>query len=273
MGLLSIFKRDRQDAASPDPSPASSPTVQQARTRARRRLIGATLLVLMAIVGFPMLFESQPRPIPVDIPIDIPRAENAPPLSIPPARSQVIVVEPQPAGASAAAPARGESADLGRPEAPAVAASSQRASPPAADREGHAARADGKPPARAAAETSAKPPSAVAASDARASTKPGPADSARARALLEGRESAKPAPAAVPGRFVVQVGAFADPSAAKEVRQKVEKLGMKTYTQVVETSSGSRTRVRIGPLESREQADKVLDRLKAAGVSAAVLTL
>ncbi len=84
MGLLSIFKRDRQDAASPDPSPASSPTVQQARARARRRLIGATLLVLMAIVGFPMLFESQPRPIPVDIPIDIPRAETAPPLSIPP---------------------------------------------------------------------------------------------------------------------------------------------------------------------------------------------
>ncbi len=270
MGLLSIFKRDRQDAASPDPSPASSPTVQQARTRARRRLIGATLLVLMAIVGFPMLFESQPRPIPVDIPIDIPRAETAPPLSIPPARSQVIVVEPQPPSASAPAPARNESANVGRAEAPAATASSQRASPPVAEREGHAARADDKPPARAA-EISPKPPSA--ASDPKAPAKPGPSESARARALLEGRDTGKPATAAVPGRFVVQVGAFADASAAREVRQKVEKLGLKTYTQVVETSSGSRTRVRIGPLESREQADKVLDRLKAAGVSAAVLTL
>lgn len=270
MGLLSIFKRDRQDAASPDPSPASSSTVQQARTRARRRLIGATLLVLMAIVGFPMLFESQPRPVPVDIPIDIPRAETAPPLSIPPARSQVIVVEPSP-GASVPVPARAESTEAGRPEAPAAAASSQRASPPAAEREGHGARADNKPPTRVAAETPPKP--SPAASDPKAPAKPSSAESARARALLEGREAGKPATSAVPGRFVVQVGAFADAAAAREVRQKVEKLGLKTYTQVVETSSGSRTRVRIGPLESREQADKVLDRLKAAGVSAAVLAL
>ena len=43
-----------------------------------------------------------------------------------------------------------------------------------------------------------------------------------------------------PGRFVVQVGAFADAAAARETRSKVEKLGFKTYTQVVDTASGSR---------------------------------
>lgn len=265
MGLLSIFKRDRQDASSAVPS-AASQTVQQARTRARRRLIGATLLVLMAIVGFPVLFESQPRPIPVDIPIEIPRPEAAAPLTIPPARSQVIVVEPPVAASPPPSPAPAETSTRPNAAAPASAPAA-RPDPVATE------TSSDKPPARAA---EPPPPKPAAASEPRSSSsgKPSAADSARARALLEGREAKPAAPAAAAaGRFVVQVGAFADAAAAKEVRQKVEKLGLKTYTQVVETSSGSRTRVRVGPLESREQADKVLDRLKAAGVSAVVLTL
>jgi DedD protein len=73
-------------------------------------------------------------------------------------------------------------------------------------------------------------------------------------------------------KFVVQAGAFADIAAAKEVRAKVEKLGFKTFVQTTETSEGKRVRVRIGPFSSREEADKVLASVKAAGVSAAVLT-
>ena len=34
--------------------------------------MGAAVLVLIGVVGFPMLFDSRPRPIPVDIPIEIP---------------------------------------------------------------------------------------------------------------------------------------------------------------------------------------------------------
>jgi DedD protein len=87
-----------------------------------------------------------------------------------------------------------------------------------------------------------------------------------------------PAPAAAPnaesgGRFVVQVGAFAESSAVREARAKVEKLGLSTYTQVVETSGGARTRVRLGPFATREEADKAAGRVKAAGLPAAVLTL
>ena len=38
--------------------------IQQARVRARQRLIGAAVLVVIGIVGFPLVFETQPRPIP-----------------------------------------------------------------------------------------------------------------------------------------------------------------------------------------------------------------
>ena len=91
----------------------------------------------------------------------------------------------------------------------------------------------------------------------------------RARALLEGR----PAGSDDGQRFVVQVGAFAEAEAARETRQKVEKLGLKTYTQVAQTPAGSRIRVRIGPFASRDEADAVLARTRAAGVTAVVLKL
>ncbi len=96
-----------------------------------------------------------------------------------------------------------------------------------------------------------------------ANHQPAPAstDSARARALLDG----KPAAAAVQsGRFVVQVGAFADPGAARETRLKVEKLGLKTYTQVASTTAGNRIRVRVGPFGTRDEADKAMAKARGA---------
>ena len=48
-------------------------------------------------------------------------------------------------------------------------------------------------------------------------------------------------------RFIVQVGAFADADKAREVRVKLERAGLKTYTQVVDSKDGKRTRVRVGP--------------------------
>ena len=74
-------------------------------------------------------------------------------------------------------------------------------------------------------------------------------------------------------RFVVQVGAFADAEAARETRKNVEKLGLKTYTQVAQTAAGNRIRVRVGPFASRGEAEAALAKAKAAGLNAVVLTL
>jgi DedD protein len=75
------------------------------------------------------------------------------------------------------------------------------------------------------------------------------------------------------GRFVVQIGAFADTAVAREARTKVEKLGLRTYTQAIETDAGKRTRVRLGPFGSRDEAEAAAAKVKAAGLPAAVLTL
>ena len=55
--------------------------------------------------------------------------------------------------------------------------------------------------------------------------------------------------------------------------EKLERSGLKTYTQVVDTKDGKRTRVRLGPFDSRAEADKAVGRVKSAGLSASVLAL
>lgn len=261
MGLLSIFQRRNSGADVPPRPTETGDAITAARTRARRRLMGAAVLVMAGVIGFPLVFETQPRPIPVDIPIEIPRKDGAPALPMPPLRSAA------PKASAPLVPSRDEALPTPAVEvaretpvttpAPASAVAPKPAAPAA------------EPPKKAAAE--ARPPAIAPA--------PAP-DAARAKALLDGKEAARPVAAAAKpdaareaGRFVVQVGAFADGAAAREMRAKVEKLGLKSYTQVVETSNGNRTRVRAGPFDSREEAEKALSKAKAAGLNAVVLTL
>ena len=241
MGLLSIFKR--ADAPSNPATSEPADAVQRARTRARQRLIGAAVLVVIGIIGFPLVFETQPRPIPVDIPIEVPRKEGAPALVMPAARAPAVN-----SSASAVAAA---------PIAPAEVITESRE---------EAGREVAAPAAAAAPKPEPKPETKAAIALAPASS-----DGARARALLEGKPAA--AAAADSGRFIVQVGAFADAGAARETRLKVEKLGLKTYTQVASTASGDRIRVRVGPFGTRDEADKAMAKAKGAGLSAVVLTL
>ena len=74
-------------------------------------------------------------------------------------------------------------------------------------------------------------------------------------------------------RFVVQVGAFADEAKSREVRAKLEKAGFKTYTHVADTKEGKRTRVRVGPFTSRDEADKAASKIKQLQLQPQVLTL
>jgi DedD protein len=242
--VLSFLKR--KDSPAPAHAVDEAASVQAARTRARRRLIGAAVLVGVGIVGFPLLFETQPRPIAVDIPIVIPSRDNAPPLALPQTKAPPPTAQ-APASVPAPAPA----------PAPAL--------PPTVAEPAPAAAPASAPPVAAAPPT---PPPPRPAPDSEAQ---------RAQALLEGKPVAA-APAAVASeakaaRFVVQAGAYTDAATLREARQKVERLGLKTYTQVVETEGGARTRVRVGPFDTREEAEKAAARIKAGGLAANILSL
>lgn len=252
---------------------AQAESVDDMRRRARHRLIGAAVLVVLGVVGFPLLFDTQPRPIPVDVPIEIPDRNQVAPLMVPGEHTQT---EPATAQADVAEGALSAGEELVLNE-PAPLALPKPPEPPRLVPE----------PAAPAPQVAAKPePLPEPKPDPKPEAKPVPktavSEAERARALLEGRAPVN-APAAEPktakteaakqARFIVQVGAFADAGKASEVRAKLEMSGLKTYTQVVDTKDGKRTRVRVGPFEQRDAADKAAVRIKGLGLAASVLTL
>ncbi|HSV59727.1 MAG TPA: SPOR domain-containing protein [Variovorax sp.] len=252
------------------PAAAPAESVETMRRRARHRLLGAAVLVLLGVIGFPLLFDTQPRPVSVDIPIEIPDRSKAKPLAVPAAT-------PKPEGSSSrAAPNTPASTVITeRADGTEIAAALVKTEP----------KVEAKPEPRPEPKVEAKPerkpePKSEAKPEPKAEAKPAapkPASSdegARARALLDGSAAQQSAAAAENGaRYVVQVGAFADADKAREVRQKLEKAGLKTYTNVAKTESGERTRVRVGPFASRADADKAAGKVKDLALPAAVLTL
>jgi DedD protein len=98
-------------------------SIEAMRKRARHRLIGAGVLVLLGVVGFPLLFDTQPRPIAVDIPIEIPDRNKVKPLTAPSAAAPVAqTTEPKTeAKAEAKAEAKPEPKPETKAEAPAAA--------------------------------------------------------------------------------------------------------------------------------------------------------
>ena len=251
-------------------TPAES--VEVIRKRARHRLMGSVILVLGAVVGLPLLFDSQPRPVAIDTPIVIPDRNQVAPLVSPTAQS----ANPKPEAISqevvmdAASPPQ-SSTGAAVTSGAAVAASTVVAAntPNAKNSVSNASALD---PNEEMVTKTAKPevkPETKA--EPKADAKPDAKDSAKAKALLDGKETGKSADQAV--RSVVQVGAFADIAKAKEARAKLESAGLKTYTQEVDTKDGKRTRVRVGPFATREEADKAAEKIRKLNLQATVLKL
>jgi DedD protein len=243
------FRLPGQATSEPQGNTSNSPaeSVDAMRRRARHRLIGASVLVVVGVVGFPLLFDTQPRPVSVDIAVDIPDRATAKPL--------VDTSTPKPLSASAGLDAKEEVVDTKaeakaevKPEvavAGVAGAAAVAAVAPKADAKPEPVKAEVKAEAKTDAKTDAKPEA----------------------------KAAKPADSKDAGRFVVQAGTFSDEAKLREVRSKLEKAGISTYTQVIEGKDGRRVRVRVGPFTSRDEADKVARKIKQLSLQPQVLTL
>jgi len=243
-------------------TPAES--VEVIRKRARHRLMGSVVLVLGAVVGLPLLFDSQPRPVAIDTPIVIPDRNQAAPLATPGHNTKYIQAKESPALATSV------------PEQPTVTpAKSAVANVAALDPHEEVVTKDTKTEAKAETKVETKvetKPDAKleAKTDTKSEAKPESKESAKAKALLDGKDAPKSSDAV---RSVVQVGAFADAAKAKEARTKLEQAGLKTYTQEVETKEGKRIRVRVGPFATKEEADKAAEKIRKLNLPTSVLKL
>jgi DedD protein len=212
----------------------------QLRRRARRRLIGAIVLVTALVVALPMVLDTEPRPTSGEISIKIPPPDSdkftSRVVPVPPSAEPKPAPGGRPAGTGAATATPKFSAAIGEAAAPVPA------------------KADPGPE-----------PAAVAGPKAGGETPKAPSRS----------EAPPPAPSA-PGNagaseFAVQVVALADAQKVKQVREQIASAGLKSYTETVKTARGDVTRVRTGPYPTRAAAEKARDQLKAVGLSGNVV--
>jgi DedD protein len=202
----------------------------QLRKRARRRLIGAITLVVTAIVILPMVLDSKPEQRSHEIDIRIPSEDSVEEF----APEVALRTE---------APARTvpEKLETGIKEEP-------LASQPSAK------------PAQSANESIGKP--AANSVDSK-----GESGTGNAKANV-------PDPAA--SVFVVQLGAFSDPGKARQQLRSVTSKDSrsKAYTETLEMDSGvdkgEITRVRVGPFDTREEAERMREKLKKLGFDGVV---
>ena len=215
-----MFKSRSAASGAPDAAQAS---IEVIRLRARQRLIGAVVLVGIGVIGFPLVFDTAPRPMSADVVVEIPARQ------------------------------------LRTPETPVRSPAAAKAAPSASATSPEQANAGTQVAARDSLDSTEEIVSPEPASKAVAPT-PKPAA----------------APANLPttnARIVVQVGAFSDPAKAREARLKLERAGLKTYTNVAKTPQGERIRVRVGPFSTKAEADKAAAKAKALGLEAGLYWL
>lgn len=188
----------------------------QFKKRARRRLIGAIALVVLAVAVLPFVLDNEPQPVSENISIQIPAQTSPPPT-----------------------------ANAPTPDAPPAQTAATEA------------------PAPEAKPAPAEPPSVLLDKDQ--TKRPEVAEKPK----VEERR-AEVAEKTQGDQFVVQLGAFTNPANAKQTQAKLKSAGIKSYTETVQSADSKTIRVRAGPFATREQAEKIRDKLKAMGYSGMV---
>jgi DedD protein len=221
------------------------PDELELKKRARRRLVGAVAFATFAAVVLPMVMDETPPPAGREIELRIPgqdQVTSSPlttgkPAAAPTAHTPAPALPPL-AAASAEVPASAK--DVAAPAVPEPVARKPEPLPALAK------------PAVKAAPPAEVPPSPVASESAR-----------RAQAILDGH----PAPTAdAAGAYVILIGAYANAGNVKGLQLKLGQIGVKTFTEILESAQGRKTRLRAGPFASKDAAEKALEKMKRIGV-------
>jgi DedD protein len=225
-----------------DPSDANL----QLKKRARRRLVGAFAFAGLAAVLLPMVMDEEPKQQVQDVQIRIPGQEQTP--------FSPKIAKPEVSSEKVVAPEKTEV-----PVSPAAKAAENKT-------ERLPEKQAEKPLDKPAEKTVEKTPSKASEMP----VTPSANDPARAAAILSGKAVDKVPAASAGGQFVILIGAFANPANVKQLQGKIGELGIKVFTEPLDSPEGKKTRVRAGPFPDRDAADKALDRMKRIGINGVI---
>lgn len=240
-------------------------SVETIRRQAQYRLAGAAMLVSVAVVSFSLLFDTEPRTLGVDMPIAIPTKDKVQPV----VGKQVAQAEAQSGAPSSEGVIDEDSAEASAQAAAKLAAQAAQAAQASQEKQAAAKLAADK----AVAEQAAKQQVAQVTANA---------ENTRAQSILDGNAaSAAPAASAKPPRFdypddgrrrVIQVGAFVENSRARALRQRLLRNGIETLVNVATVKGERLIRIRVGPFTKAAELQTYIDKIKALGLDARVLT-
>jgi len=230
----------------------------QLKKKARRRLVGAIAFAGLAAVILPMIMDEEPKQQIQDVQIRIPGQDQTPFNPKLPQEALPDSAEEANAGETPAAP-----------PAPSPEVAKPSAKPVDVLEEKKVEKKVEKVAERVAEKVSEK----IVEKATEPVVKPKSDDAQRAAAILSGKAVPSASAAAAggsDGQFVILIGAFSNPANVKQLQTKIGELGVKVYTEPLDSPGGKKTRVRAGPFASREAADKALDKLKKIGVNGIV---
>lgn len=275
------------------------------KKRARRRLIGAVALVLAAVIGLPMVFDSEPKQTAPQIAIEIPSKDELLPKSpvvnspaTEPSKNlnqsidqseeiiQTVTAPVQSAKPNTTSSDTRQVVGVDSQSKTTVAANGKQA-----DKKIDATTAN---TATAANKVVTTPPPLSAIKPALESNKKAEVkveskkenqdDAAKALALLEGRAVPEDFAKAVAkndskenkldnaaGSFVIQVAALNSAAKIKELQAKLKAANINSYTQKVITKNGEVSRIRVGPFANKAEAEKMRAKLVKIGLSGSLI--
>jgi DedD protein len=220
--------------------------------RARHRLIGAAVLVLIAVVGLPRILDSKPKSAPNDIAVNIVTSLPIPGADTKPEAKPETKPEEKPKAEVVAKSAK-ES-----PKAVAIPEVKQEVKPEA--------KAEVKPAAPVTNKSGtlglAAGEEVVAASaDPKAETKP------KTDTKLK-TDDAKPATSNGSGKYVIQIGTFASEDNVKALVARLKTQKIPSYVLNKTNAEGNKVfLVRAGPYPDKDAAEAAEKKIKAMGLS------
>jgi len=223
----------------------------QLRKRARRRLVGAIVLVLLVVVFLPMALDNEPKPLAPNVDIQVPSLDSAEkkfPAPTPPPAVQPPAAPAATAPSPATEPGPAPSPVAPKAEAPVAAPEVVTPAPP---------------PEREKKPDAAKKPDP--------GKNPGPTKSPSAKATTP--EPTKSAAQLEALGYVVQLGAFSNATNANHLYQKLRAARFPAYLERVNTNGSTRTRVRVGPFPTEDAADKARQKLLEVGLAKGTLKI
>lgn len=242
-------------------SEASLDEQLELKKRARRRLVGAAALALLAAIVLPMVMDHEPRPTNQDIQVRIP-SQDAPTgiaARVLPGKPAATPLPPASDAAPAEQPkseAKPEVKPETKPEPPAKVATVPAAKP--------AEKAQEKPAAKPAEKATDKPVEKTAVAPADKAEKPADkkkTEESRASTALAGDGAEQ---------WVIQLGAYKEAGNVKLLMAKLKGMGVPAYTEKFDSPQGPRTRVRAGPFPNKDAAEKAKVKVKIVGVDGPV---